>query len=318
MVAVPSIGANGIQTQAFVPGVNPAMKILERVIAEVSSSDAPLFLLGEPGTGKSLLAAHIHFVSQRRELPFVVLHAGLLKPNASGDGHVNGGSSMEALFAPGTVLLEDINHLDPQAQDELIKLLANTPGKVIAQLICSCRTELDQEVRVGRFREDLYYRVSGVCLRVPPLRHRREDIPVLIDFFAAKYAAQFGQRAVNIAPDKVTAMLEYLWPGNVRELENVLKSVVALGSDEVVLSALAVSRGKQPSATQKLSLKQAARAASLQAERELILTTLSQTQWNRKRAAKELQISYKALLYKLRQTGLDSRAVSHHVKGVSQ
>jgi two-component system response regulator AtoC len=318
MIAALGNGTRSIQAQAFVPGVSPAMRTLERVITEVSTSDVPVLVLGEPGTGKSVLATHIHSVSRRRDLPFVVLEAGLLKPKASRDTDLNGEYWIEALFAPGTVILEDINHLELQIQHELIQLLANTPSKVTAQLICTCRAELGGDVRVGHFREDLYYRIAGVCLRVPPLRHRREDIPVLADFFTAKYAARFGQPAVNIGPDKLAAMQQYLWPGNVRELEDVLKSVVALGTDEVVRPTLDISGGKQPPATQRLSLKQAGRAASLLAERELILTTLSQTHWNRKRAAKELQISYKALLYKLRQTGLDSRAVSHHVEGVSQ
>ena len=303
--------------EAFVPGASPAMNALERVITEVSTSDVPVLLLGEPGTGKSLLATHIHSVSRRRNLPLVVLQAGLLKPKASRDTNLNGEGWMQVLLAPGTVILEDVNDLQLEVQQELIQLLANTPGKLMAQLVCTCRVELGGNVRVGHFREDLYYRIAGVCLPVPPLRHRREDIPVLTDFFAAKYAARFGQPAVNIGPDKLAAMQQHLWPGNVRELEDVLKSVVALGTDEVIRPTLDIRGGKQ-SATQKLSLKQTARAASLQAERELILSTLSQTRWNRKRAAKELQISYKALLYKLRQTGLDSRDVSHRVEGVSQ
>jgi DNA-binding NtrC family response regulator len=164
----------------------------------------------------------------------------------------------------------------------------------------------------------LYYRINGVCLRLPPLRHRREDVPVLVDYFLSKHAAAFGRPKPVISPAGFSALTDYHWPGNVRELENVVRKLVALGDERAALEDLRLAaqhnggNGGAAAASNgdSLSLKDAARAASRQAERELILKVLGRTRWNRKRAAQELQISYKALLYKLKQIGLDDQAAS--------
>ena len=162
------------------------------------------------------------------------------------------------------------------------------------------------------FRSELYYRINGVCLRVPPLRERQSDIPELVEFFLTKYAAQLGRPRPNVTGATLQNFLNHPWPGNVRELENVVKRIVALG-DEHFAFAEPVDAPPTPATTPNArvhSLKAAARAASREAERELILQTLTRTRWNRKRAAQELQISYKSLLYKLKQIGLDDKGAA--------
>ena len=181
-----------------------------------------------------------------------------------------------------------------------------------ARIISITSRNLDEEMRAGRFRAELYYRVNGVCLRLPPLRDRREDIPILVEFFLNKHAAQLGRPRPSLSPRTLRTLLEHSWPGNIRELENVVKKIVALGDEQLGIAEL-VSAPVQPPAevpeTPAYSLKAAARAASRGAEREMILKVLSHTRWNRKRAAQELQISYKSLLYKLKQIGVqDSEA----------
>jgi two-component system response regulator AtoC len=143
---------------------------------------------------------------------------------------------------------------------------------------------------------------------LPPLRERKEDIPSLADFFLSKHAMQFGRTQGSLSARALALFMEYSWPGNIRELENVVKKIVALNDEDLAISELV----KTPSGTsvtavesQTRSLKVAARAASREAERELILKALARTRWNRKRAAQELQISYKSLLYKLKQIGLE-------------
>jgi two-component system response regulator AtoC len=166
-------------------------------------------------------------------------------------------------------------------------------------------------MRAGRFRSELYYRINGVCLRLPPLRDRKEDIPLLVESFLTKYAAEFGRSRPTLSPRALRMLLDYSWPGNIRELENAVKKIVALGAENLALPEMVaepVEMRTEVSETRSYSLKAAARAASREAEREMILEALARTRWNRKRAAQELQISYKSLLYKLKQIGLpDSR-----------
>jgi transcriptional regulator with PAS, ATPase and Fis domain len=155
-------------------------------------------------------------------------------------------------------------------------------------------------------RKDLFYRLNGVCLRLPPLRERKEDIPGLVEFLLRKDSSLIGRPQPSLSSQALQTLQEYSWPGNIRELENIVKRIVVLGNDSPVsdLRSLVTETRYLNGDTEELSLKQAGRTASRQAEKELILKVLTRTHWNRKRAAMQLQISYKALLYKLRQMGL--------------
>ena len=175
------------------------------------------------------------------------------------------------------------------------------------RFICGTSRELEPEVKAGKFREDLYYGISGVCLRMPPLRQRKEDIPVLRDWFIAAAARDFCRAVPVLSPETQNFFLEYNWPGNIRELKDAARAIVALGDETLAMGGLRsllrrVDRGGNG---EKISLKDAARAASREAEREIILQVLTRTRWNRRRAAQELQISYKALLYKMKQIGCE-------------
>ena len=174
-----------------------------------------------------------------------------------------------------------------------------------ARLICGSVRDLEAEVRSGRFREDLYYRISGVCLRLPPLRQRKEDIADLMSHFLAKYAEDFHRPIPVLSTDTQQLFHDYAWPGNIRELEDAAKAIVALGDEAVAMGGLRamLMKSERSVGEERISLKQAARAASREAEKELILKVLTRTRWNRRRAAQQLQISYKALLYKLKQIG---------------
>jgi len=187
-----------------------------------------------------------------------------------------------------------------------------SPAQGLARFICGSARDLEAEVRAGNLREDLYYRISGVCLRLPPLRQRREDIPVLMEHFLRKYGCDF-QRAVPALSEETHRLFqEYSWPGNVRELENAAKAIVALGDEAVAMGGLRAMllRPDLGGNGSKVSLKQASRAASREAEKEIILRALTRTHWNRRRAAEQLQISYKALLYKLKQIGCSEYGAS--------
>ena len=180
-----------------------------------------------------------------------------------------------------------------------------------ARVISATTQDIEEELRRGRFREDLYYRINGVCLRLPSLRDRRDDIPILLAFFLKKYAALLERREPQLEPATVELLLQHSWPGNIRELENMARKIVALGDEHLALSDLVARPPMVTTLAEKharaggQSLKEAAREASRKAERELIAKALERTHWNRKRTARELQISYKALLYKLKQMNLD-------------
>ncbi len=169
---------------------------------------------------------------------------------------------------------------------------------------------MEKEIEAGRFRRELYFRINGAILRLPPLRERREDIPALLDYFFLKHSNELKKNTPELSGDARELLDSYDWPGNIRELENVAKKIVVVGNPTLALADLRASRVTVPVTDESWrvsSLKVASRAASRRTERELIQKALEQTHWNRKRAAQDLQISYKSLLYKIKQTGLEAK-----------
>ncbi len=314
----PNGSENGHGT--FLASVSPVMKAMEQALLDIACSQVPVLLIGEPGSGKDSVGRRIHELSGRPAL--TVLTCSTLTPDlARSNGHAgNGSHNGDGLIElpEGTVLLDEVAELSPACQLRLLDLLPQSgPEQAGAasgggwRFVSATRCDLEKEVRAGRFREDLSYRLSGVCLRLPPLRHRREDIPALAEFFLERYAERLACPKPQLSAAGMRLLLEYGWPGNLRELEDAMKKIVALGTEEIILADLRHGNGRARHGNgngnrEGVSLKQAARAASRQAERELILKVLTRTRWNRKRAAQELQISYKALLYKMKQIRLDS------------
>ena len=291
------------------------MRAIEAIIADIAPTDIPVLLAGETGTGKEVLATQIHRASARRHGPFIKVRCSGLSleyldhlmrsvPEDSGGPGSNG---------YGTVLLDEIGDLETGCQSRLLEMLSflDTGGgrpKRSHGLISTTCQNLEDEIKAGHFRDELYYRISGVCLRLPPLRQRREDIPVLLEFFISKYSGAFGHSKPQLSSDGQLQFQVYSWPGNVRELESTVRKLVATGDEKLALTDLTRSGLRETgvgwAGNGAHSLKETAKAASRQAERELILKVLTRTRWNRKRAAQELQISYKALLYKVKQIGL--------------
>jgi two-component system, NtrC family, response regulator AtoC len=296
----------------LVAAVSTAMRAVERTVNDIAGADIPVLILGESGTGKGAVSYRIHQLSRRQHEPFVKLSCASLTPDYFKMGPGALGNDGKAWPTNGTLFLDEVGELDAACQPKLLCALPDgeaPPGgdstgvRVIA---CSAR-DLEKEMREGRFREDLYYRISGVCLRLPALRQRKEDIPTLVDYFLLKYSALYGRRKPEISAATMRTFLDHSWPGNIRELEHSVQKIITMGDEGAALADLRVGRTTAgPDAGEGLSLKQAARAASREAEREMILKVLSRTRWNRKRAALELRISYKALLYKMKQIGIDS------------
>jgi len=284
----------------FLEGASPSMRAVEAVIRELALGDVPVLLLAECGTGKRTIARRIHESSSLSKEEFRIVGSATLTP----DSFEKGG---DELFRRGTIFLEEIGDLSPICQLKMREMLPkvdeNGNRRMQARLICGSVRDLEAEVKSGRFREDLYYRINGVCLRLPPLRQRKEDIADLMSHFLAKFAEDFHRPVPVLSTDTRQLFHDYAWPGNVRELEDAAKAIVALGDEAVAMGGLRamLMKSERTVGEERISLKQAARAASREAEKELILKVLTRTRWNRRRAAQQLQISYKALLYKLKQ-----------------
>jgi len=309
----------------FLNLISPSIRPIERIIAEIAPTNIPVLIVGESGSGKEVVAQRLHRLSLRGAEPFVKLTCARLSLKDLDQllGGKKAAGIVKRLSDAGTVFLDEVSDLDLACQPKLLHVLPDGDAGshdpcLQARIISSSGRNIEEEIRNGRFREELYYRLNGVCLRLPPLRHRKEDIPAFVDFFLQKYARQFGRPKPVFSSKAMGRFLDYPWPGNIRQLENGVRNIVALGDERLALGdleSIGADPGSNGGAIQKFSLKEAARAASHQAERELILKALQRTHWNRKRAARELQISYKALLYKVKQIGMEDKVESSDPKG---
>jgi two-component system response regulator AtoC len=232
----------------------------------------------------------------------------------------------------GTIFLDEISEMAPGLQAKLLQVLQDgefsrlggeSDVKVDTRIIAATNRNLEEAVRSGEFREDLYYRLNVVMVPLPPLRDRIDAVPLLTEHFISMYGEQYGKEVRPLSPETMNVMMAYSWPGNVRELENMIKRMVVLGSEQTVLkeiqrqdSAVAVARapeepsldlgslGADMSGSEGFDLKAISKRAARVAEKKVIERVLAQTRWNRKEAAQRLQISYKALLYKMKENGL--------------
>jgi two-component system, NtrC family, response regulator AtoC len=270
---------------------------MQRAIAPIAESDCPVLIVGERGVGKRSIAAQIHSRSHRSRRPFVEIQS------ADADAQ----AILSAFSSKGTIYLAEIGDLSLPLQDLIISIFFRGEDGHGSRLICGTSRELSEEVKTWRMREDFYYRVSAVMLRISPLRCRKSEILLIADELLNHYSKQFDRPKPVLGEEIIGFLLEHSWPDNLTELDTAIKTFVAIGDQSISLAALkAAAPGMNWNGQRKpLSLKQATRAASTQIERQLISEVLVATGGNRKRAADELGISYKALLYKLKQIGAE-------------
>jgi two-component system, NtrC family, response regulator AtoC len=295
----------------FVYGLGPAMLTLNAMVAEVARTDIPVLILGESGTGKDAYARLIHSLSQKADSHLWKINCSAVDPGELLAQFHEAMGRLSNHEASGTIYFDNIQELDLACQRVLLSHLpdgesTSSKDALCARLISSTTRSLESEVEAGRFRSELYFRLNGACLRLPPLRERREDIPILTEYFLNKHFNALKKKVAPLSRKAIQTLIAYHWPGNIRELEHLARKILLFGDVQMVLNDLQAARivsnkprGNGPGA----SLKVASRAASKEAERELIMQALERTRWNRKRAAQELQISYKSLLYKIKQIG---------------
>ena len=258
---------------------------VQRAIAHIAESDCPLLIIGERGVGKRSIAAQIHAQSRGSRTGFTEIQC------ADADAE----SIASALSSKGTVYLAEIGNLSLALQELIVNTYFHSQQAQSSRLLCGTSRELLEEVKSWRMREDFYYLVSSVTLRISPLRCRKAEILSIADELLTQYAKQFDRPKPVLREEIIGFLMEHTWPDNLSELQTAIKTFVAIGDQSVSLAALKAA---------------APRAASIQVERQLISEMLVATGGNRKRAADELGISYKALLYKIKQVGAESQLTS--------
>ena len=330
---VQSVGE--IPPDSVVFGRSEAMLAVRGRLDKLAAANVPVLIQGESGTGKDIIARMIHAQSPWRVGPFVKVNCPaipgtLLESELFGyeKGAFTGAYGTKPgrveMAHRGTLFLDEISELDLGLQSKLLQLLqdgqfcrigAQEDKKVEVRVVCATNRKLEEEIENGTFREDLFYRINVVNLHLPPLRERRADIEELAKYFLEYYNRKYNCRARALSPELITVLQKYHWPGNIRELENLIKRYVILGNEDVITSDL-VTREQEYFDPDipidgPISLKKITKQAVRELERKVILKVLQANHWNRKQAARALNISYRALLYKIRDAGLPSNRAVH-------
>jgi two-component system, NtrC family, response regulator AtoC len=268
-----------------------------RTIVQLAESDCPVLIAGEASVGKRSVAELIHAQSHRSRSVFNEIRAVDCIPERM----------LSALSTRGTIYLCDVGDLSFEVQELLIENYFHGKEAFSVRLLCGTRRELLDEVKSRRMREDFFHLIAAVTFRIAPLRLRKAELLSIADDLLTQYAKQFDHPKPVLSPDIVGFLHKHDWPGNLAEFQTAIKTLVAIGDQSISLAALkaAAPALKLWGMHRPLSLKEASRAASTEVERHLISEMLVATGGNRKRAADELGISYKALLYKLKQVETD-------------
>src|SRR5258706_3654792 len=318
---------------------SPKMSEVREIIEQAARVDVTVLICCETGTGKDVVDRAIHQVSVRQSGPYVKVNCaagprGLLESELFGHerGAFTGAHQLKiGKFESadrGTIFLDEIGDLHPALQGKLLHVLQDgqfsrvggrSTVKVDVRVLAATNQDLEQAVAGRRLRDDLYYRLNVIQITVPPLRERPEEIPVLAAYFIQRFSQLFRRESQQLPAETVQRLMHHRFPGNVRELENMIKRMIVLGDPLLRRSPLSGAGappedggGARPPKPATLSLKDISRKAALVAERGAILQALEQSQWNRVRAAKLLEISYRALLYKIKDSGLDRERRNAH------
>jgi two-component system response regulator AtoC len=310
---------------------SPAMKEIHDQACLIAKFDMPVLMLGESGTGKEVVSLLIHHLSPRAKYPLLKVNcaavpADLLESELFGyeAGAFTGATKSKPgkfeMCEHGTILLDEIGEMPPALQAKLLHFLQDhrfsrlggrTTIQADVRILAATNVNIDEALANKSLREDLYYRLSGFTMNVPPLRERRREIPLLMKYFMKRNSVQFSSPERPFSQAMLEACLSYSWPGNLRQLENFVRRYLVLGNEELALSELRSAHRnnievRQPSvASQGLSgLKSLAKSVKKEAEAAAIVQALKHTNWHRQKASRLLKISYKALLYKIKEYDL--------------
>jgi two-component system response regulator AtoC len=322
-------------------GQSSAMAVAREKLERIADTNIPVLLQGENGTGKDIFAKLLHARSNRAKaawvkvtcpaIPHSLIESELFgyEKGAFTGAYVTKRGRLE-LAHQGTLFLDEVGSLDMAAQAKLLQVLqdgsfmrvgAQESRRVDTRLICAANGNLRQQTEDGTFRLDFFFRINAVTIEVPPLRQRAVDLSILVDYFLDRHSRAFRLNPKPLSREMMRLMQQYSWPGNIRQLENLVRSYVLIGSEEVLVADLApVAPGclvPNIDLAIPISLKEITKAATQDLERQIILKVLQANGWSRLKTAKWLNISYRSLLYKLQETnagGISGRPLSGKAK----
>lgn len=298
---------------------SPEIKKIFSLIETISKTNSTVLITGESGTGKELIARAIHFFSNRREYNFVALNCGAIPSELMENelfGHERGAytgarTSRVGKFEyanKGTLFLDEISTLKLNLQIKFLRVIqersiekigSNALIKLDLRIIAATNVDLEEEVRLKKFREDLYYRLNVLPIQLPPLRKRKEDIPFLIEHYINKYNKEFEKNILGIEKDALNIMINYMWPGNIRELKNLIEMLVVVKNDNTKIAIKDLPLNYLDSSV-KYNYQNLSDAINL-FEKNYILDILRKTNWNRNKTAEILQIHRNTLLFKVKE-----------------
>jgi two-component system, NtrC family, response regulator AtoC len=323
-------------------GPSKAMDAIRQKVYRAAGLNVPILVLGESGTGKEILAHFIHSQSPWREGPFVKVNCPaipgtLLESELFGfekgafTGAIAAKPGRMELASDGTLFLDEIAELDSSLQAKLLHVLqdgsftrigGHDERRMDARVICATNRHLQTEIESGGFRSDLFYRINVISIVLPSLRERREDIPAIVEYLRQKFNVRFQREAAPVSRETMHLLQQREWPGNVRELENCMARYVILGSEEAFYAERTERKpgrvAYEITEDGKIPLKRISQQVTRRTERDLILRVLQANHWNRRKAAEVLKISYRALLYKVRQAGLPAKRPRQKVDSHSE
>ena len=318
-------------------GASRAMQLARETVERAAVVSVPVLILGESGTGKEIIAREIHRRSPWSEGQFVkvscpAIPGTLVESELFGyekgafTGAWNAKPGRVEMAHRGSLFLDEIGEMDITLQAKLLQLLqdgqfcrigARQDTVVEVRIVCASNRNLEEDIETGEFRQDLFYRINVVSIMLPPLRDRKEDIPHLVEYFLEYYNRQHKRQTPPFSREVLRTLLAHDWPGNIRELENLVRRYVILESADELMGQILSQRPKQRAfdgfENGTLPLKEYTRRAVDELERDLILKVLQENHWNRKKSAQVLQISYRALLYKIKKAGLPAKNSNHAV-----
>jgi two-component system response regulator AtoC len=327
----PALNNNVVPPDNVLFGRSPAMMVVRQQAQKICKTSIPVLLFGEGGTGKEALARWIHSQSGHQQGEFIKVNCAAIPGTLLESelfGYEKGAFTGALISKPGrvelahngTLFLDEISELEMAVQSKLLHFLQDgcfsriggeSTRAVNTRLICATNKNLEQQIIAGKFREDLYYRVNVVRLRLPSLRERKEDIPELAEYFRTLHQQRFAMESMPLSAETLEYLQNSNWPGNVRELSNGMARHVLIGPEAALGYKPAVERDslrlRFSGTVGQVPLKRIAKAAIQELERNVILESLRAHQWNRRKTAAALQISYRALIYKIRDAGLTSR-----------
>lgn len=316
---MPDTPVHELPPEDVIFGQTPGMQEIRRRIERLACTNIPILICGPRGSGKEVVSRLLHERSPWSRFPFLKVNCAVTPQTLftiAPQDELSWSPPSGEHLRYGTLFLDEVGELSTILQSRLIRLLQDgslcrirdrEPQRLAGRIVCTTTQDLRARVRAGMFRSDLFYRINVLTIKLPALAERRTDIPLFLEYFLERFSRLYDRSAPALSEDLVCRLSEHNWPGNIRDLENVLREYVLFGSEDVLTAALQRAPDPPPEAaigSEPVSLKALTREAAKRLERDIMLQVLQANSGNRKKTARKLGISYRSLLYKLKEAGI--------------